>query len=134
QINETLAAFATAQGGVVFVGISPEGNRVGVELGAGTLESLANDIKQNTHPPLFPSIDVEGPENNAVVTISIEESPLKPVWAYGRPLKRVGRSNQRLSPEETQRLTEQTRGRSWDALPCSGFEVDDVDKRLLISF
>jgi len=134
EIIETLAAFATAHGGAVFVGISPEGKRVGIKLGAGTIESLVNDIKQNTQPPLFPSLEIEGAEDNAILTISIEESPLKPVWAYGRPFKRVGRTNQRLSPEETQRLTEQTRGRSWDGLPCPSLDINDVDKSIFDSF
>jgi predicted HTH transcriptional regulator len=40
-IIESLAAFATARGGVVRVGISPDGDRVGTQLGRNTLENLA---------------------------------------------------------------------------------------------
>lgn len=59
---------------------------------------------------------------------------MKPVFAYGRPYKRVGRSNQRLSREEVQRLMEETTGRTWDALPCSGLTVGSLDKAAIRDF
>jgi hypothetical protein len=49
-----LAAFATARGGSVQFGITPEGKRVGVQLGLTSLGELANYIKQNTDPPQYP--------------------------------------------------------------------------------
>src|SRR5687768_10381486 len=103
EIVESVTAFATAGGGTISIGIRPDGSRVGVQLGKASLENMANSIKQNTEPPQYPSIQVEGPEESAVIRITVQESPVKPVWAYGRPFKRVGRTNQRLSPEETRR-------------------------------
>jgi predicted HTH transcriptional regulator len=92
EIVETLATFATDKGGTVRVGVSPKGERMGIAVGKGTLEDLANKIKLNTDPPLFPSMTVAGPEDKAIVSLSIAESPIKPVWAFGRPLQRVGRT------------------------------------------
>jgi ATP-dependent DNA helicase RecG len=66
--------------------------------------------------------------------VNIQESPVKPVWAFGRPLKRVGRTNQRLSPEETKRLLEVTTGRTWDSLPCPGLLINHLDRGLIESF
>ena len=54
-----LAAFATSAGGTVRFGITPQGKRVGVSIGANTLENLANDIRRSTDPPVFPSITVQ---------------------------------------------------------------------------
>lgn len=129
-----LAAFSTAQGGTVRFGIAPDGRRIGVKLGQNTLENLANDIKRNTDPPVFPSIQVEGEEDSAVVHVSVEESPIKPVWAFGKPYKRVGRTNQSLSREETQRLVEVTTGRTWDALPCAGLREDHLSRSAIEDF
>jgi ATP-dependent DNA helicase RecG len=95
EIVESVAAFATARGGSVRIGIAPDGQRVGVQLGRTTLENLANSIKTNTEPPQYPSITVDGDEAAAVITVRVEESPVKPVWAFGVPFKRVGRTNQR---------------------------------------
>jgi predicted HTH transcriptional regulator len=47
EIVESVAAFATAQGGVIRIGISPNGQRVGVQLGQRSLENLADQIKNN---------------------------------------------------------------------------------------
>lgn len=63
------------------------------------------------------------------VRIRVEESPIKPVWAFGRPLKRVGRTNQHVSRGEAQRMAEATIGRTWDAMACRGFQPDEMDKK-----
>lgn len=136
-VVESVAAFATAKGGVVRIGVDPSTqDRKGVQIGQTTLEQLANNIKTNTSPPQFPSVRVEKLDMGAlaVIEVHVEESPVKPVWAFGRPYKRVGRTNQRLSPEETKRLMEATIGRTWDALPCAGFRTPDVDRSLIQSF
>jgi len=130
----SLAAFATSQGGVVNFGITPEGKRIGIQLGKNSLENLANDIKRHTDPPIFPSIQIEGEESSAVVHVTVEESPIKPVWAFGKPYKRVGRTNQALSREETQRLVEATTGRTWDALPCLGLRDEHLSRAAIEDF
>ena len=129
-----MAAFATSKGGIVRIGIGPKGEKAGIQLGRGTLEDLSNKIKQNTDPPQYPSMTVEGPEESAIIVIRVEESPIKPVWAFGRPLKRVGRTNQHLSREEAQRIMEVTSGRTWDALPCHGFNLGEIDNKYVIDF
>lgn len=126
EIVETCAAFATANGGTVYVGISPSSERTGVKIGQGTLEDLANKIKVNTDPPQFPSIEIHGPEQSAEIRIHIEPNPVKPVWAFGRPVKRVGRTNQFLRRDEAQRLLEVSTGRTWDSLACKDFHARDV--------
>jgi len=83
EIVETVAAFATARGGTLHIGIAPDGKRVGVQLGRGTIENLANAIKINTDPPQYPSIMVEGDEASAVIVVRVDECPIKPagVWS-----------------------------------------------------
>ncbi len=130
----SLAAFATSKGGTVHFGIDPDGKRVGIQLGKNSLENLANDIKRHTDPPVFPSIQVEGGEASAIVHVSVEESPIKPVWAFGKPYKRVGRTNQSLSREETLRLVETTTGRTWDALPCPGLKEEHLSRSAIEDF
>ena len=111
-IIESVAAFATCQGGTDPHGFRPDGDPVGVQIGRTTLEDLARDIKLYTDPPQFTSITFDGEEQNAIITVQVTACPVKPVFAYGRPFKRVGRSNQRLSHEK-QRLIEETTGRTW---------------------
>ncbi|MEN6370436.1 MAG: ATP-binding protein [Armatimonadota bacterium] len=128
EIVESVAAFATSKGGVIQIGVTPDGQHAGVQLGKGSIEDLANKIKRNVEPPQYPSLSIEGDEASAVVTLTIAESPIKPVWAFGRPLKRVGRTNQQLTPQETQRLSESTTGRTWDALVCGEFKAEELGR------
>lgn len=127
SIIESVAAFATCQGGTIRIGIGPNGEAVGVQIGRTTLEDLARDIKLNTDPPQFPSITFDGERQSAIITIRVEGSMIKPVFAYGRPYKRVGPSNQKLTRDEVQRLIEQTTGHTWDTLPCQGLTIDILD-------
>lgn len=131
QIVECVAAFATAKGGAVRVGFSPDGQRTGCRIAKGALEGLANEIKMNTEPPQFPSIAVEGDEDDAVIHLEISESPLKPVAAYNVPRKRVGRTNQALKRDEVQRLMEETTNRTWDAVPFDEFKPADAARGAL---
>lgn len=53
DIIESVAAFATCQGGNIRIGIRPNGDPLGVQIGRTTLEDLARDIKLNTDPAQF---------------------------------------------------------------------------------
>ena len=106
EIIETVAAFATATGGCIHIGVNPNGQILGVQIGKSTLEDLANKIKQNTDPPQFPSIEIENINGRNIIKVFITENPLKPVYAFGRALKRVGRTNHHLTRYVFQRLTE----------------------------
>ncbi len=134
EIVKTCAAFATSDGGTIYIGRAPNGRRLGVSLGKRTLEDLANKIKINTDPPQFPSIKVDGDPSSAIVEIRVEPNPIKPVWAFGRPVKRVGRTNQLLRREEAQRMLETSTGRTWDALVCESFTRRDVDMKVVRDF
>ena len=134
EIVETCAAFATSKGGTIYVGISPDGTCDGTKIGKRSLEDLANKIKTNTDPPQFPTMETTGPDDAAMLEIRIEDSPIKPVWAFGRPLKRVGRTNQRLKRDEAQRLVEISTRRTWDAYQCPEFTSKHILKRAVRDF
>lgn len=129
EIVETCAAFATARGGIIYVGVASNGTPSRIQIGKGTLEDLANKIKLNTDPPQYPAIEMTGTETSRMVGIRVEESPIKPVWAFGRPVKRVGRTNQFLKRDEAHRLMTATTGRTWDALPCESFTGKDIERK-----
>jgi predicted HTH transcriptional regulator len=84
EIVETCAAFATAQGGRIYIGVRDNGQVVGVQIGKGTLEGLANDIAQNTVPKLVPAIQSIQESGQTVVVVEVSENPVKPVTAMGR--------------------------------------------------
>ena len=131
DIVETVSAFSNTKGGTIKIGVSDDGKVIGVDVGKNTIEKLANEIKQNTDPPVYPSITVDEKKRKKVIVIAVKESESKPVFAFGRTFKRVGRSNQKLGYEEIRRLSLQTSKVFWDEQICRDTDVDDIDWRFV---
>jgi len=109
EIVETCAAFASAQGGRIYIGVRDNGTVVGVQIGKGTLEGLANDIAQNTVPKLVPAITTVQEAGQTVIVVEVAENPTKPVSAYGRayppePPPVLDLTTEETTPEELVRL------------------------------
>ncbi len=67
EITQSVCAFANTSGGIVCIGISDKGKIIGVDIGANTIENLANHIKNNTDPQVYPSINVEKIKNKITI-------------------------------------------------------------------
>ena len=59
EIVQTTSAFVNTKGGIIIVGINSESEVTGTQIGKRTIEDLANKIKENTDPKIFPRISVE---------------------------------------------------------------------------
>jgi ATP-dependent DNA helicase RecG len=123
EIVETVAAFSNTEGGKVFVGVSPEGRIAGLQIGKGTVESIANQIGQHTDPKVMPKITVKK------IIIEVKESPDRLVLAFGRPHKRVGRSSPKMSKDEYERmiLEKHKDNIHFDVMICRGATLKDID-------
>jgi len=80
EIGETVSAFSNSDGGTVIVGVSNSGAVPGVDIGKNTVEELANYIKRNTDPQVFPSVKILEVDGKRVIMIEVEESAKKRVW------------------------------------------------------
>ena len=89
-------AFANKNGGAIYFGIKDNGEVLGQMVSDDTLKNIANTIKLNTEPRLFPTVEEIEIEGKSCIKVTVEESPLKPHTAYGRPYIRVGTSNQQI--------------------------------------
>jgi len=134
DIVETCAAFATAQGGKVFVGVADDGRITGVQIGRATLEDLANRIAQNTTPKIVPAIATQEEQGLTVIVVDAPEHQTKPVTAFGRPFCRSGRTNQVLSASEVAELYLTSRGLTWDETVKSDATLDDIDPEKVRKF
>ena len=132
QIGETVSAFSNTDGGVIFVGVSDDGSILGMCVGKGKSEKLAGFIKQCTDPKVYPGIKEHLVLNETIVAISVKESVNKPVLFKGRGFERVGRSNQKMSRAEIEKLLSQSRRiPHWDERICEGATLEDIDAEKL---
>lgn len=126
---QTLCGFANHKGGVLYFGVSDDGAIVGQSVTDDTLKNIANTVKLNTDPKLYPQIEKVEIAGKACVRVCIEQSPLKPHIAYGRPYLRVGTTTQQLSQDQYQLLLQQrNNGYGFDFQPCPAAVMADIDE------
>ena len=129
EIGESLSAFLNSDGGTVIVGVSNNGGVHGVDIGKNTLEELANYIKRNTDPQVFPSVKVQEIGGKNIVIVEVEESAEKPVFFKNHVYKRVGKTNQMISSGELRKLAKESGEKVyWDERVCEGVSLEDIDE------
>ncbi|MFQ6072835.1 MAG: RNA-binding domain-containing protein [Methanosarcinales archaeon] len=101
---EIISGLANASGGKILVGVSNSGKVLGIEIGKDTIERVTNKILTNTEPKIYPKITVQEVDGKKIIVIDIKESMDKPVLAFGRPFKRVGKSTVKISKDEYERM------------------------------
>ena len=104
DIVETISAFSNKNGGTIFIGVGDNCEVVGTDIGKNTIEVLANQIKQNVDPVVYPRVRVENMDGKPVIVVDVAEHEQKPVFAFGRAVIRVGKSNQKLGSEGIRNL------------------------------
>jgi len=111
------------------VGVSDGGGIPGVDIGKNTMEELANYIRRNTDPQIFPSVKIREIGEKRVVMIEVTESAEKPVFFKNHAYKRVGKTNQMISSSELRKLAKESGGRVyWDERVCEGASLEDIDE------
>ena len=132
---ETICAFANTRGGVLFFGISDDGNILGQQVTDDTLRNIANSVALNTEPKLYPSVSKTEIDGKFCVVVTIEESPLKPHLAYGRPHIRVGTTTQRTDRNYYEMLLMQRyNGYGFDFLIQKNASLTDIDTSSVYEF
>ena len=129
EICQAVSAFSNAKGGLILIGVSNDGKVIGVDIGRNTLEELANYIKRNTDPAIFPSVKILDAEEKKIVVIKVKESPEKPVFFKNHAYKRVGKTNQRISSSEMRKLAKESSAKVyWDEQVCEEATLAEIDK------
>jgi ATP-dependent DNA helicase RecG len=128
EIVEDVSGFSNSKGGKILIGISNSGKILGIEIGKDTVERLTNKIVSNTEPRVYPSITVTEIDKKKVIVIEVQEAEEKPVLAFGRGFKRVGKSTVRMSKEEIERMILEGKKVYWDSLICEEASLGDIDE------
>lgn len=136
EIIETVAAFANTEGGRIFIGVSNSGKAIGVQIGKGTIENLANRIAQHTDPKIQPRITVKKIDGKEIIVIEVQPSADKLVLADGRPYKRVGPSTRQMGKDEyEERIFEKHKGKLYfDEQICKDAKITDISKEKISAF
>ena len=138
HLSEELAAFANAQGGVIFFGVDDEGTPVGLSRSQKkTLETeLSNAANDGVRPSLYPRTEFHTIGGKQVLAVFVPEGVSKPYadkkgafWTKSGPDKR-----RITAREELQRLLQRSLLIHADELPVEKSTIDNLDYRHLGEF
>jgi len=117
-----ICGMANSQGGVVYIGISDDGEVAGVDIDNEMLREIAEKISKNLG--IHPEIEVEEREGKNIIAIKVKKSNI-PISYKGIYYERVGNTTRKMSPERLKDFL--LKGVNWDSLICENATFSDID-------
>ncbi len=100
KVIVALNALANSLGGYVIIGISDNGDIIGVDLNKESTQNWINEVKQKTSPSIIPELIEFRVNEKVIVVFSVVEYPIKPIAYQGRYYARKNNSNHLLTVDE----------------------------------
>lgn len=126
-----ICGFANGHGGTLFIGMSDEGDVIGVADAKRLLETLPNKIRDN----LGIVCDVNLQTENGLEIIEIITKPYSvAVSLRGRYYFRSGSSKVELKGNELNDFLLKKAGKTWDDIVEEGASIDDMDESSIKKF
>lgn len=129
EAAKTVCAMLNNRGGMVIIGISPNGGVTGQQIGNRTIEDLSAEL-QRIDPPVFPSIDrIPVAADREALLIRVNRGDMAPYRHREKAYRRVGNTNRQMSrDDENQMFLERVHGHQrWENQPVEGWSVKDLD-------
>jgi ATP-dependent DNA helicase RecG len=130
EIGKTICAFANTNEGVVLVGISDDGEIVGV---ADDIESRVAQVAHSCKPSIYPEIDKILHDGKIVLIVTVPLSKGVLHSFKNVAYKRVGTSDMPMSPDEVITFAKQARVLRYDNQACEA-ERSDIDDEAVKEF
>ncbi len=132
--TQTICAMLNHRGGRVLFGVDAARKIVGQDVGARTLEEVANELAE-IQPPAFPSIDrVHAQGGRDVIVVTTSTGASRPYTYKGRAYQRVGSTTREMSSEQSNRmLVERLHGEQrWESEIAQGWSIADLDEAEIV--
>jgi ATP-dependent DNA helicase RecG len=128
EAAKAVCAMLNGLGGFVVLGVSNEGNIIGQEVSAHTLEDMANELRR-VEPPAFPDIETVALENGRTAIVIRVSGGGGPYTYDGRPYLRHGPTTQIMPRQRCERLLLERMHAShrWENQPAHRLGIADLD-------
>ncbi|MFZ4100098.1 MAG: RNA-binding domain-containing protein, partial [Chlamydiia bacterium] len=141
QLLKTICAFANQFGGLLVIGVSDQGDVLGLqEAEAVEMErSLDQYIVEHVYPPILPTIRTQWVEGKLTLVIEVGPGSQKPYYLRSKGMMegtflRFGASTHRAPPELISEMQWQGRGRTWDLVPLHHATQEDLNHTQIEEF
>lgn len=120
---QTLCAFANTKGGILYIGISDNGQVKGINIDNETIKTIADKIVSLLG--IHPEIEVEKRDGKEIIKISVKPSTI-PISFKGKYYERVGNTTREMNPERLKEFL--LKGTNWDGLINQEVSFDEIDE------
>jgi hypothetical protein len=131
RAGESLCAFLNGNGGLVLIGVSPDGKITGQEVADKTQQEIARMLDRLDPPAPVETefISLPGGQRSVVVLRTPGTADGLPFTYDGRPYRRVGTTTSRMPKDryESLLLERMHARRRWENLPAVGVRIEDLD-------
>lgn len=124
-----LIAFANTSGGTLLVGITDDGQIIGVSDPDAIMNALASISRDNCRPSLYPIIERVDVNGMPIIAVRVEKRTGPPYENNsGQCYIRVGATKQLASPQQRARMLQQSGLYHFDETPVVGTTLADLDR------
>lgn len=131
RAGETLCAFLNGSGGLVVIGVGPDGKLVGQDVADTTQQEIARVLDRFEPPAPVETriLSIPGSARSVIVLQVSRISDALPFIYDGRPYQRVGTTTSRMPQEryESLLLERAHARRRWENQPAVGVRLEDLD-------
>ena len=155
DIKKEVIAFANASGGVIYVGVTNDGNAIGVENIDDVVSQLTNSIRDSIRPDvtIFTQSEIINVEDKNIIKLSVSEGTRKPYYLMDKGIKpsgvyiRQGNSKAPASEDAIRNMIKLSDGNSFESnrsleqnlhfsalekeMKLRSLEFEDVQKKTL---
>ena len=129
EAAKTACAMLNHQGGLIIIGVTPDGQVASQQVGNSSIENLSAEL-QRIEPPAFPSIDrIPVAADREALMIRVRPGDVPPYRYRGEAYRRVGNTDQRMSRDDEHRMfleRAHTQHR-WENQSATGWSLEDLD-------
>ena len=119
-----ICAFANTSGGLLYIGVSDNGEICGVTESHKLTEDIPNKIRHTMG--LICDIQLLNDNDRKYLKIAVEKYPF-PVSYHGKYYKRSGSTIQELNGAELNKMMLSVQGGTWDTIPIPNVKVSDLE-------
>ena len=129
EAAKTACAMLNHRGGIVLLGVTPDGLVVGQRVGDQTIEHMVEELR-GIDPPVFPTIDrVPTANGKEVLAVRVNRGAMRPYSYGGISYRRLGNTTRPMPREQyNQVLLERMHSEQrWENQPADGWSINDLD-------
>lgn len=119
--------------GTLYFGVAPNGDVIGQQISAASLNNVAQKIKDSIQPIIYPEIKEESLDGKSVIRVDFSGTE-KPYSAFGRYYKRVFDRTEEMTPGELKHMMAETDYSSYWENNLTSFGLEVVDHETLSNF